>query len=84
MTSPSKRRRPNGFIIPIPIPWSFKVGIGARNVHRVLYDCGSTVNILSYDVYQKMGLRDKDLIPTISHVYGFTRDASRVRGMVKL
>ena len=61
-----------------------KVGIGARNVHQVLCDCGSAVNILSYDAYQKMGLQDKDLLPTITHVYGFTGDAARVKGMVKL
>ena len=49
-----------------------------------LCDCGSAVNILLYDAYQKMGLQDKDLLPTITHVYGFTGDAARVKGMVKL
>ena len=42
------------------------------------------MNILSYNAYQKMGLQDKDLLPTISHVYMFTRDVGQVKGMVKL
>ena len=42
------------------------------------------MNILSYDAYQNMGLQDKNLLPTITHVYGITGDASRVKGMVKL
>ena len=61
-----------------------KVRIGTRNVHRVLCDCGSAVNILLYDAYRKMGLQEKDLLPTIIHVYGFTGDAALVKGMVKL
>ena len=31
-----------------------------------------------------MGLQDKDLFPTISHVYGFAGDVAWVKGMVKL
>ena len=42
------------------------------------------LTILSYDAYQNMGLQDKDLLSTSSHVYGFTGDVARVKGMVKL
>ena len=35
--------------------------IGNYQVHRVLIDDGSTVEILSYDVFRKMGLDDSSL-----------------------
>lgn len=37
------------------------VDIGNSTVRRILIDDRSVAEILSYDVYQKLGLRDKDL-----------------------
>ena len=35
--------------------------IGAMNVHRVFIDNGSSVNILYYGTYKKLGLLDKEM-----------------------
>ena len=54
------------------------------NVHRVLCDYGTTVNVMSYDAYQKIGLHKKNFLPTINNGYGFTGDATQVKGTAKL
>ena len=61
-----------------------KVKIGTNNIHRVLVDNGSAANILTYDVYGKMGLLDKDLSPPVGHLYGFTGASVAVKGIIRL
>ncbi|XP_074327396.1 uncharacterized protein LOC141665315 [Apium graveolens] len=46
--------------------------IGGANVYKMLVDNGSSVNILAYSTYQKMGLVDSELLPCYNDVYGFT------------
>ncbi|XP_074347080.1 uncharacterized protein LOC141685902 [Apium graveolens] len=41
-----------------------KAKIGTTNIHRVFVDTGSSADVLTYDVYKKMGFLDKDLSPT--------------------
>ena len=47
----------------------------ANNVHRLLVDNGSFVNILYYQAFQRMGLKVSDLKPSPNLIYGFTRDS---------
>lgn len=49
-----------------------RVSIGSQNIYMVLVENGSTVNVLTYDVYKKIGFMDKDLISIVGHLYGFT------------
>ena len=45
------------------------------NVHRILVDNGSSVDILYYQAFQKMGLKNSDLRPSPNPIYGFTGDS---------
>ncbi|XP_074336100.1 uncharacterized protein LOC141673268 [Apium graveolens] len=58
--------------------------IGAMNVHRVFLDNGSSTNILYYSTYKKLGFPDSDMNFEDAHVYGFTGEAVRVMGSVRL
>ncbi|XP_074373772.1 uncharacterized protein LOC141714133 [Apium graveolens] len=58
--------------------------IGAMNVHRVFLDNGSSANILYYSTYKKLGFSDSDMYFEDAHVYGFTGEAVRVMGLVRL
>ncbi|XP_074351431.1 uncharacterized protein LOC141690538 [Apium graveolens] len=58
--------------------------IGAMNVHRVFLDNGSSTNILYYSTYKKLGFPDSDMYFKDAHVYGFTGEAVRVMGSVRL
>ena len=44
------------------------------NVHRMLVDNGSAIDIIYLDTYKRMGLNKGDLSPTTTHLYGFTKD----------
>ncbi|XP_074359118.1 uncharacterized protein LOC141698328 [Apium graveolens] len=46
--------------------------IGGANVYRMLMDNGSSINILAYSTYRKIGLVDNELLPCYNDVYGFT------------
>ncbi|XP_074346261.1 uncharacterized protein LOC141685036 [Apium graveolens] len=54
------------------------------NVHRVFLDNGSSTNILYYSTYKKLGFPDSDMYFEDAHVYGFTGEAVRVMGSVRL
>ena len=43
-----------------------------NNIHRILVDNGSSVDILYYQTFQKMGLKNSDLKPSPNPIYGFT------------
>ncbi|XP_074323440.1 uncharacterized protein LOC141660358 [Apium graveolens] len=58
--------------------------IGAINVHRVFLDNGSSVNILYYSTYKKLGFPDSDMNFEDAHIYGFTGEAVRVMGSVRI
>ncbi|XP_074335980.1 uncharacterized protein LOC141673146 [Apium graveolens] len=58
--------------------------IGAMNVHRVFLDNGSSANILYYNTYKKLGFLDSDMNFEDVHVYGFTGEAIRVMGSIRL
>ncbi|XP_074377627.1 uncharacterized protein LOC141719144 [Apium graveolens] len=58
--------------------------IGAMNVHRVFLDNRSSANILYYSTYKKLGFLDSDMYFEDAHIYGFTGEAVRVMGSVRL
>ncbi|XP_074363494.1 uncharacterized protein LOC141704042 [Apium graveolens] len=58
--------------------------IGEMNVHRVFLDNGSSANILYYSTYKKLGFPDSDMYFEDAHIYGFTGEAVRVMGSVRL
>ena len=55
-----------------------------NNMHKILVDNGSSVDILYYQAFQKMGLKDSDLKPSPNPVYGFTGDIVTPMGVVSL
>ncbi|XP_074342005.1 uncharacterized protein LOC141679403 [Apium graveolens] len=58
--------------------------VGTMNVHRVFLDNGSSANILYYNTYKKLGFLDNDMNFEDAHVYGFTGEAVRVMGSIRL
>ncbi|XP_074374629.1 uncharacterized protein LOC141715041 [Apium graveolens] len=58
--------------------------IGMMNVHRVFLDNRSSANILYYSTYKKLGFLDSDMNFEDGHVYGFTGEAVRVMGSIRL
>ena len=55
-----------------------------NNVHRILVDNGSSVDILYYQAFQKMGLKNSDLRPSPNPIYGFTGDSVTLMGVITL
>ena len=54
------------------------------NVHRLLADDGSVIDIIYFDAYKKMGLTERELGPATSPLYGFMGDHVILRDTVKL
>ncbi|RZR97828.1 hypothetical protein BHM03_00027083, partial [Ensete ventricosum] len=50
------------------------VQIANARVKRVMVDTGSSADILYFGVFQKLGLTDKDLLPVVTTLTGFTGD----------
>ena len=55
-----------------------------NNIHRVLVDNGSSVDILCYQVFQRMRLKVSDLKPLPNPIYGFTGDSIIPLGVISL
>ena len=49
-----------------------KAMMANKNVYRILVDNGSSVDILYYQAFKRMGLKDSDLRPSPNPVYSFT------------
>ena len=58
--------------------------IANNNVHKMLIDNGSSIDIIYLDAYKRMGLTKSDLSPTTSPLYGFTGNHMIPKGTVKL
>ena len=52
-----------------------KAMMANSNVYRILVDNGSSVDILYYQAFKKVGLKDSDLRLSPSPIYGFTGDS---------
>ena len=58
--------------------------VGNKNVHRILVDNESSIDILYYQAFQKMGLKNSDLRPSPNLIYDFTEDSVTPMGVVIL
>ena len=58
--------------------------VANNNVHRLLVDDDSAVDIIYLDAYKRIGLTESKLILTISPLYGSMGDHVIPRGTVKL
>ena len=58
--------------------------IANSNVHQLMVDDGSAVEILNLNVYKMMGLAEGDLNPITSPIYEFMGDHVVPKGTVKL
>lgn len=56
--------------------------IGNISVHRIFIDNGSVVDILFYNTFRKMGLKDSDLKPVVTPLYEFTSESIILKEMV--
>ena len=54
------------------------------NVHRMLVDNGSTLDIIYLDAYKRMILTESKLSPMTLPLYGFVGDHVIPKGMIKL
>ena len=54
------------------------------NVHRLMVDDGSVMDIFYLDAYKIMGLAESALSPSTSPLYGFTMDHMIPKGTAKL
>ena len=55
-----------------------------NNVYRILVDNRSSVDILYYQAFQRIGLKDNDLRPSPNPIYGFTGDFAVPIGVITL
>ena len=58
--------------------------IANNNVHRMLVDNGSSVDILYYQAFERMGLKVNNLKPSPNPIYGFTGDSVIPLGVISL
>ena len=58
--------------------------VANSNVHRILVDNGSTVDINYLNAYKRIGLTESELRPSTSFLYSFTRDHMIPKGTIKL
>ena len=61
-----------------------KAMVANHDVHRILVDNGSSVDILYFQAYERMGLKVSDLKLSPSLVYGFTGDSVVPLGVISL
>ena len=60
------------------------VVIANNNIHWMLVDNGSSVDILYYQAFERMGLKVSDLKPLPNLIYGFTKDSIIPLGVISL
>ena len=58
--------------------------VANNNVHKILVDNRSAMNIIYLDAYKRMGLTENKLSPKTSPLHSFTRDHVIPKGKIKL
>ena len=61
-----------------------KAMMANNNVYRILVDNRSSVDILYYQAFQRMGTKDSDLRPSPNPIYGFIGDSVVPAGVITL
>ena len=61
-----------------------KAMIANNNVHKMLVDNGSSVDILYFQAFERMGLKVSELKPSPNLVYNFTGDSIIPLGLISL
>ena len=61
-----------------------KAMVANNNVHRILVDNGSSVDILYFQAFEKMGLKVSNLKPSPNLVYDFTGVSVVPLGVISL
>ena len=61
-----------------------KAMITNNYIHRILVDNGSSVDILYFQAFKRMGLMVSDLKPSPNPVYSFTGDSFIPLGVISL
>ncbi|XP_026433496.1 uncharacterized protein LOC113330917 [Papaver somniferum] len=51
---------------------------------KILIDGGSSIEILFYETFKQMGLKDECLIPSTYNIFGFNDTSTRPRGEITL
>ena len=58
--------------------------VSNNNVHKLLVNDGSTIDIIYLNAYKRVGLTETELSPITSPLYRFTGDHMILRGIAKL
>ena len=58
--------------------------VANNNVHQILVDNESSIDILYYQAFQKMGLKNSNLRPSPNSIYSFIGDSITPMGVVTL
>ena len=58
--------------------------VANNNIHRILVDNKSSIDILYFQAFERMGLKVSDLKPSLNLVYGFTGDSVIPLGVISL
>ncbi|XP_031097184.1 uncharacterized protein LOC116001447 [Ipomoea triloba] len=71
---------------PLPHRDALAITLDINNVivHRVLVDTGSSVNVMYYDTFTKLGLSRKQLTQVRTPLSGFTGDSIETEGSISL
>ncbi|XP_031108522.1 uncharacterized protein LOC116012997 [Ipomoea triloba] len=71
---------------PLPHRDALVISLDINNtiVHQVLVDTGSSVNVMYYDTFTKLGLTRKQLAPVRTPLSGFTGDSIETEGSINL
>ena len=66
------------------MPLYIKAHLNGKPVSRVLIDDGSTVNVIPSKILAMLGRTEEDLIPTDVTVSAFTREVTKVLGVLPM
>ena len=64
--------------------WVITTMMANNNIHRILVDNRSSVDILNYQAFRKMGLKNSYLMPSPNPIYDFTGDSVTPMGVITL
>lgn len=78
------RQRPPDGLLPHRDALVIQLDINNTIVHRVLVDIGSSINVMHYDVFTKLGFSKSQLTQVKTPLSGFTANSVGIEGSVVL